>query len=61
MDQAAIVRRLRKLCAESSQKNVADELGISPQYLCDILKGRRQPGASVLQALGLTRKVSYSK
>lgn len=61
MDREAIIRRLRKLCAQSSQRNVADEMQISEQYLCDVLKGRRNPGPRILQALGLERKVTYSK
>ena len=31
----------------------AKQLGISPGYLSDLLKGHRQPGNKVLKALGL--------
>lgn len=59
MDQTTIVERLRKRCARSSQTAVAAELGVSKQYLCDVLAGRREPGPAVLNGLGLVRKVTY--
>lgn len=36
-----------------SQISRAKKLGISPAYLCDLLKGKRQPGPKLLEALGL--------
>lgn len=52
---------IEKLCKGRTQAAVARELGISPAYLCDILAGRREPGPSVLKALGLERKISYER
>lgn len=38
------------------QKELAEEIGIKPAYLCDILKGRRNPGVpAVLAYLGIRR------
>lgn len=34
-----------RLCQDLSQKDFAKKLGISPQSLCDIEKGRRIPSA----------------
>jgi len=42
-----------------SQKVVAAELGISPQYLSDILKGRREISTEVARRLGFERVVTY--
>jgi len=42
-----------------SQKALAQEWGISEQYLSDILKGRREPGNKVLKQLGLVKMVVY--
>ena len=42
-----------------SQKAAAAALGISAQYLTDILNGRREPGPKMLKALGLERISSY--
>lgn len=38
---------------------VADQLNVSPQYLHDFLKGRRQPGKKILTALGLQKVIIY--
>jgi predicted transcriptional regulator len=43
----------------SSQKELAKKFGISASYLNDILTGARQPGVSVLDALGLRRVTDY--
>ena len=37
----------------------ADELGVSPAYLSDVLNGNREPGPKILDALGIERVVSY--
>ena len=42
-----------------SQKTVAFNFGISPQYLSDILRHRREPGGKVLRVLGLKKVVTY--
>ncbi len=47
-----------QLCGYS-QKTVAFNLGISAQYLSDILNGRRMPGNKVLRGLGLIKRVDY--
>jgi hypothetical protein len=52
---------LRQRVESSSQVAVAKELGITPQYLCDVLAERRAPGKSILDALGLEKLVSYRK
>lgn len=52
---------LRERCNKSSQKAVAVELGVSQQYLSDVLCGRKEPGDSILAPMGLERVVSYRK
>jgi transcriptional regulator with XRE-family HTH domain len=42
-----------------SQKALADELRISPQYLGDVLRGRREPGEAILSRLGLEKRIYY--
>lgn len=42
-----------------SQKAVAEQAGISPQYLNDVVHFRRDPGRKVLEWLGLERRVVY--
>lgn len=55
-----LVQEQVKLCG-GSQKTVAFNLGISPQYLNDVLKYRREPGPKILKALGLVKKVTYEE
>jgi transcriptional regulator with XRE-family HTH domain len=42
-----------------SQKAVAKACGVSLQYLNDVIHGRREPGESLLEGLGLKKKVEY--
>lgn len=43
-----------------SQKDAAKALGISAQYLNDVLLKRREPGEKLLRALGYQRVVLYT-
>jgi hypothetical protein len=40
---------------------VAYGCGVSPAYMSDILNGRREPGESVLRALGFRKVVRYER
>lgn len=44
---------------EGGQQQLAKRLGISPQYLCDVLAARREPGNRLLAGLGCRRVVVY--
>jgi DNA-binding transcriptional regulator YdaS (Cro superfamily) len=44
-----------------SQKDAASVLGISPQYLNDLLLGRREASEAILQKLGLRRVIVRAK
>lgn len=37
----------------------AKTINLSPQYVGDVLHGRRDPGDTILTALGLQRSVTY--
>ena len=51
---------LSKACAAAGgQKQFAEQHSVSPQYICDVLWARREPGDAVLAALGLERVVTY--
>lgn len=56
---AIILILKRRVNETGSQKKVAKQLGISAQYLGDILQGRREPGEKVLKTLKLKRVVLY--
>lgn len=42
---------LKNECAKRSQKDVAGELGISPQYLNDLVRGRREMSKQIVMKL----------
>jgi len=54
---------LLKQCVRDagSQKTFAIQHGISQQYLTDVLKKRRMPGAKILQVLGYESVIVYKK
>jgi hypothetical protein len=55
------IEMLRERCTRSNQKQVAAELGVSPQYLNDVLARGKEPGEKILKALGLRRVVRYER
>jgi len=54
---------IRKLQAAADRQGtylaIAAQLGISPQYLCDIMHGRRAISARVAEKLGYRQVVEY--
>lgn len=52
--------RLRAACAAAGTARAwAAQNGLSSAYISDVMNGRRDPGDSVLRALGLRRVTSY--
>lgn len=60
-DRDDVVALLRKRQAGRPAYQLADELGIAGSYLCEIFKGKRNPGPKVLDALGLIQKTIYQE
>ena len=57
---AEVFGAIRTACrAAGSQSAWAVSIGITPQYLSDVLNCRRDPGKAILSALGLRRVVAY--
>lgn len=50
---------LRKKQGERSQKELAEELGISPQHLGDLLYGKRMPGKALRKKMGIEKRVVF--
>lgn len=60
MTRQAVIRRIQKYIeGHPTQTQAAVTLGISPQYLNDVIQGRREPGPKLLKALGLKRVPHY--
>jgi transcriptional regulator with XRE-family HTH domain len=56
-DKGDIALQLRDKLEGRTQVDLAAEMEITPQYLSDVLSGRRDPGPKILEYLGL--KVGY--
>lgn len=50
---AQVVALLASKQAGRTQRAFAEEIGVTQQYLCDLLNGRRNPGAAILKYLNL--------
>jgi hypothetical protein len=47
------------VASTGSQKEVAGNLGVSAQYLGDVLSGKREPGKKILDGLKFRKVVYY--
>lgn len=62
LDEFDVVSALLAAVREAgSQSEWARTHGVSVQYVNDVLRGRRGPGDSILNALGFERVVSYRR
>lgn len=60
LDGLSVCARLRDACRDAGgQAAWAERHGLSPSYVSDVLNARRDPGDSILRALGLRRVVKY--
>lgn len=55
------VRRLVEGAAVPSHRKWAGKHGLSQQYVSMVINGEREPGPSILNAVGLERVVSYRR
>ena len=61
-DVDAVRASLAEACSQAGgQKQWATTASVSPQYVSDVLKNRREPGESICRALGYKRKVTYAR
>ncbi len=42
--------------AAGTQRELAAQLGVSEQYLSDVLRGKREPGPLILEGLGMRQQ-----
>jgi transcriptional regulator with XRE-family HTH domain len=49
----------RRVQSAGTQAALAKELGITAAYLGDVLNGKREPGPTLLNALGFRRVITY--
>jgi transcriptional regulator with XRE-family HTH domain len=59
MTRDKLIAMLLRMKGKRTQIQLANQLGVSPQYLGDVLAGKREPGKTILDALKLERMVMY--
>lgn len=59
MELDLVIGLLKKAQGGKNQKEFAEELGVSSQYLNDVYMKRREPGESILHPMGLVKVTSY--
>ncbi len=57
MNETTVIDLLKKRRGERTNSELAREVGISPQYLHDVLNGNRRPSEKILSFLGLRRDI----
>lgn len=62
MTRDMLLKRIQKyIDGHDSKTKAAAALGISAQYLHDVMQGRREPGPKLLRALGVERVPHYKE
>jgi transcriptional regulator with XRE-family HTH domain len=59
MTEDQVVQLLKEETVGRTQVDLAKEIGISPQYLHDVLNGRRSPGEAILKYLQIEKRETY--
>ena len=57
MKNEDVIELLKKHLKDRTQLDFARDLDISPQFLNDLLRGRRDPSEKILTYLGLRRAI----
>jgi hypothetical protein len=59
LDNAGMIRALKKWIGKRSQAEAAKELDVTPQYLSDVLNGRRGLGEMIPGKIGYLARTVY--
>lgn len=55
-----VLMELARECERTSQIATAKRLGFTPQFICDVLKGRREITESLAERLGYNRVTRFA-
>lgn len=59
LNEREMLAEIRRQADQVSQKKLAQRIGFSPQYLCDVLQTRREISGALARAFGFERVVSF--
>jgi hypothetical protein len=54
-----VMQLLKKAQGAGSARTLAKKIGVTPQFLCDVYRGRRDLGEQIPSFLGLVKRVTY--
>lgn len=61
MKESTVVELLKKKQGARTQSDLARDLGMTPQYVSEVLKGQKPPSDRILEYLGLKREIVRAK
>ena len=61
MEESTVIELLKRKQGDRSQSDLARELGMTPQYVSEVLKGQKPPSDRILEYLGLKREIVRAK
>lgn len=61
LTQDEVVARLHGIIRTRTQASLADEIGVSRSFLCEVMRGTRPPTGKILDHLGLKAQTVYIK
>lgn len=61
LTQDEVIARLRAIVKTRTQSSLADEIGVSRSFLCEVMRGTRPPTGKILDHLGLKAQTVYIK
>jgi plasmid maintenance system antidote protein VapI len=56
-----MIKEIIRVKGDRSNRAVALEMGVSEQYICDLLRGRRDVSVRMAEALGFQRLMKFRK
>lgn len=59
MTEQQVIEMLVRRLGDGTQTALAEQIGVTPQYLHDVLNNRRAPGAKILEFLRLEKREEY--
>lgn len=60
IDPITALRRMQKKQG-LSQAEMAQNIGVSAPFLCEVLASRKRPSPKILEYLGMVKSVTYSR
>jgi hypothetical protein len=61
METSEPMKELKRRVKCANQREVAKALGMTPQFINDVLKGRREMSENLAKGLGYIRVINYIK